>query len=143
MDWWIWVVLGFLLLVFESVYPGEFYAFFFGLGALVVGLLTGIGWGGPVWLQGVTFAAVSALSLVVFRPVLIKKLQGGMPNVSIDSLVGERGQALEEIPPHGTGRFELRGTTWKARNAGPTVIGPNQSCRVDKIEGIVPWIRID
>lgn len=143
MDWWIWVVAGFILLVFELVAPGGFYLFFFGAGALVVGLLAGLGWAGPAWLQGVLFAAVSLLSLLIFRPVLIKKMQADTPNLKVDSLVGERAVARDEIPPDGMGKAELRGTTWNARNAGTAAIAPNQSCRVDNVDGLVLWIRAD
>ena len=143
MDWWIWVVVGFVLLLFELVSPGGFYLFFFGAGALVVGLLAGLGWAGPAWLQGVLFAAVSFLSLLVFRPVLIKKMQADTPNMEVDSLLGERAVARDEIPPDGMGKAELRGTTWNARNAGTTPIVASQSCRVDKVDGLVLWIRAD
>jgi membrane protein implicated in regulation of membrane protease activity len=37
MDWWIWVVLGLVLLIGEIVTPGGFYLLFFGIGAVVVG----------------------------------------------------------------------------------------------------------
>lgn len=143
MDWWIWVVAGFILLVFELVAPGGFYLFFFGAGALVVGLLAGLGWAGPAWLQGVLFAAVSFLSLLIFRPVLIKKMQAETPDTKVDSLVGERAVARDEIPPGGMGKAELRGSTWNARNSGARAIAPNQSCRVDNVDGLVLWIRAD
>ena len=143
MDWWIWVVAGFVLLAFELVSPGGFYLFFFGLGALAVGLLAALDWAGPIWLQGVLFAAVSFVSLLVFRPVLIRKMQAGTSDLKVDSLVGARALAREEIPPGGMGKAELRGTTWNARNTGATLIGPSQSCRVDQVEGLVLWVRAD
>lgn len=137
MDWWIWVVVGFALLAFEMATPGGFYLFFFGAAALLVGFLTGLGLGGPAWLQGVLFAALSCLAMLVFRPLLIKKMHTRTSTSAVDTLVGERAVAQGEIPPKGMGKVELRGTRWNARNTGATAIGPNQPCRVEKADGLV------
>ena len=143
MDWWIWVVAGFALLTLELASPGVFYLFFFGGGALAVGLLTALGWPGPLWLQGVLFTFLSLFSVLFFRPLLMKKMQAGLGEVEIDRLVGERALVRDEIVPGGWGKAELRGTTWKVRNAGAAPVGSGQSCRVEKVDGLTLWIRGD
>ncbi len=143
MDWWIWVVAGFALLTLELATPGVFYLFFFGCGALAVGLLTALGWPEPLWLQGVLFTFLSLFSVLFFRPLLMKKMQAGLGEVEIDRLVGERALVRDEIVPDGWGKAELRGTTWKVRNAGAAPVGPGQSCRVEKVDGLTLWIRGD
>ena len=143
MDWWMWVVAGFALLALELASPGGFYLFFFGCGALAVGLLTALGWAGPLWLQGVLFTVLSSFSVLFFRPLLMKKMQAGSGDVEIDSLVGERALVRDEIVPSGFGKAELRGTTWNAKNAGESPVGPDQSCRVEKVDGLTLWIRGD
>ena len=143
MDWWMWVVAGIVLLALELASPGGFYLFFFGCGALAVGLLTALDWAGPLWLQGVLFAALSLFSVLFFRPPLLKKMQAGASDVEVDSLVGERALVRDEIAPNGFGKAELRGTTWNARNAGETPVAANQSCRVEKVDGLTLWIRAD
>jgi inner membrane protein len=48
MEWWIWIVLGLVLLLGEVVTPGGFYILFFGIGAIFVGILAGFNIAGPV-----------------------------------------------------------------------------------------------
>ena len=72
MYWWLWLVLGLLLLGLEALTPGGFYVLFFGVGALVVGTLVGLGASGPVWLQWLLFSAISVVSLLLFRPYLLR-----------------------------------------------------------------------
>ena len=67
MDWWIWVVAGFALLTLELASPGVFYLFFFGCGALAVGLLTALGWPVPLWLQGVLFTFLWRCCMIQLR----------------------------------------------------------------------------
>ncbi len=143
MDWWIWVIAGFALLTLELASPGVFYLFFFGCGALAVGLLTALGWTEPLWLQGVLFTFLSLFSVLFFRPRIMKRMLTGSGDVKIDSLVGENAVVRDEIVPNGWGKAELRGTTWKARNAGTAPIGSGQSCRVDKVDGLTLWVRAD
>ena len=52
-------------------------------------------------------------------------------------------EVRDEIVPAGWGKAELRGTTWKVRNAGAAPVGPGQACRVEKVDGLTLWIRGD
>ena len=47
MDWWIWILFGLLLLLVELVTPGGFYILFFGIGAVIVGILVAFESAGP------------------------------------------------------------------------------------------------
>ena len=143
MDWWIWVAIGFVLLALELASPGGFFIIFFGCGALAVGLLAALGLAEPLWLQGVLFTTLSVVSLLCFRRPILNRMRAGTPNGEVDSLVGERALARDEIVPSGSGKAELRGTTWNARNAGATPIGPDQACRVETVDGLTLWIRAE
>ena len=143
MDWWIWVVAGLVLLVAELALPGGFYLFFFGCGAVAVGLLAAGGWAQPLWLQGVLFTGLSLAALLLFRPLLVKRLLGGAGDAAVDSLVGELVVVRGAIAANGFGKAELHGTTWNARNAGDTAVGPAQPCRVERVEGLTLWIRAE
>ena len=68
-SWWLWLVLGLVLLGVEILTPGGFYIIFFGVAALIVGVLAGLGVGGPLWAQLVLFSVLSVASLVVTAPV--------------------------------------------------------------------------
>ena len=141
MTWWYWMLVGLMLLGAEMVTPGGFYMLFFGLAALAVGTLAGVGLVQAEWLQWLLFSGLAILSLLVFRgPLLawIKTHDKEMPNV--DSMAGESAIPLEDLVPGGTGKAELRGTMWTAHNAGPALLKKNQRCKVQRIEGLTLWI---
>ncbi len=46
MAWWLWILIGLGLLVLETATPGGFFAFFFGVGAVLVGMAVALGAGG-------------------------------------------------------------------------------------------------
>lgn len=143
MDWWMWVLAGFVLLAIEMASPGGFYVFFFGVGALAVGLLTALGVTETIWLQGVLITVLSVVSLLCFRRPILKKMHVHAPTGDIDSFVGERAVVHDEIGPGGLGKAELRGSTWNARNAGEAPIGRDQSCRVERVDGLTLWVRAE
>ncbi len=141
MDWWIWVTVGFVLLAVEVVTPGGFYAVFFGLSALAVGLLAGLGAAGPLWLQGILFGTLAVGALALFRPVLTKHLRSAADTVTVDDLVGSVARVREPVPADGSGKVELRGSVWTARNAGTEGILADCECRVERVDGLTLWVR--
>jgi membrane protein implicated in regulation of membrane protease activity len=134
--WWHWLLLGLLLAIAELAASGGFYMLFFGVGAIVVGLLVAAGLAGPPWLQFVLFVLLSIVSLVVFRNRLLKKVQRDPQAPGIDTLVGEIGAAVDVLDPGGLGRVELRGALWSAKNAATTTLGRGARCRVVAVEGL-------
>jgi len=144
MIWWYWMLAGLALLGVEMATPGGFYILFFGLAALIVGSLTGLGFAQAEWLQWLLFSGLAILSLLVFRgPLLawIKTQDKEMPTV--DSMMGESAVPIEDLAPGGTGKAELRGTMWTAHNAGPALLKKNQRCKVERVEGLTLWITAE
>lgn len=141
MIWWYWMVLGLALLGAEMTTPGGFYILFFGLAALVVGTLAGFGVVNEDWLQWLLFSLIAVGSLLVFRGPLLARLthkRKGQPDV--DSMVGEVAIALEALAVGATGKAELRGTTWTAKNVGTTALNKGQRGSVRRVEGLTLWI---
>ena len=62
MIWWYWMLIGLVLLGAEMLTPGGFYILFFGLAALIVGSLTGLGFTQAEWIQWLLFSALAILS---------------------------------------------------------------------------------
>ena len=60
MQWWLWILVGLALLAVEVVVPGGIILLFFGAAAIILGILTVIGFGGPVWFQWLLFSLTSA-----------------------------------------------------------------------------------
>ncbi|HLN87182.1 MAG TPA: NfeD family protein [Candidatus Limnocylindrales bacterium] len=142
MEWWIWLLLGLLLLLAELVTPGGFYIIFFGVGAIIVGILTGFQAAGPTWFQFILFSIVSLLSLWLFREKLLQ-LTRARSSETVDNLVGETAVLLEDILANGMGKAEMRGTAWNTRNVGDKPLARGQRCRVERVEGLTLFVRAE
>jgi membrane protein implicated in regulation of membrane protease activity len=140
LSWWLWLLLGFLLFALELATPGGFFVFFFGIGAVVVALLTALGVAGPPWLQWMLFGVVSAASLVLFRKPLQNRIRRSSSR-EVDSLVGETAVSMDSIGVRERGRVELRGTVWSACNTGEVAIAAGQRCSVERVDGLTLHIR--
>ena len=108
--WWHWLALGLVLVALELAVSGGFYILFFGVAAIVVSALSLLNAGGPLWTQVLLFSVLSVVSLQFFRSPLLRWMKLDRTSPDVDSLVGEVGVALDDIPPGEIGRAELRGT---------------------------------
>ena len=141
MVWWHWLVLGMFLAALELVTPGSFFIIFFGVAALVVGLLDMWGLAGPVWVQWLLFSIISVAALLLFRNPLLRLARADQPNASlVDALITETAHALEDIPPDEFGRVELRGSAWSAKNVATQVIVKGQRCTVQRVDGLKLYV---
>ena len=141
MLWWHWLAGGLVLFVVELVTPSGFFIMFFGVGALVVGMLM---WADVIVsapVQWLLFTVASLVSLALFRGRVQKRLQDP-PRATVDSLVGDLAVPQTPIAPGAIGRVEVRGTMWTARNEAAVVLDTGQRCRVIRITelelGVVP-----
>jgi len=140
MEWWVWLLLGLFLILVEVMSPGGFYIIFFGIGALVVGVLAGFDVAGPLWFQWILFSVLSIVALWLFRERLIKMMR--VPDhAAVDSLVGETAVVMEEIPVGAIGKAEMRGTSWSVRNISGKSLARGERCKVERVEGLVLWVN--
>jgi membrane protein implicated in regulation of membrane protease activity len=139
--WWYWIVFGLLLVVAELAAAGGFYIIFFGIGAIVVGLLSLFGLAGPEWVQLLLFSALSVGALALFRGRLLRWFQTDPQRPAMDTLVGEIGTASENLEPGAVGKIELRGTTWTGRNEASTPLASGSRCRVVRVEGLLLHVK--
>ena len=142
MTWWLWAFLGLFLLGSEIVTPGGFYMLFFGIGALVVGALVGLGMIHSEWMSWLLFSVFSVASLVILRPPLRRLMTADRGNVSsVDTMGGETAIVLDDLPSGATGKAECRGRIWHAHNAGDKPLLKGQRSLVDRVDGITLWIK--
>lgn len=139
MEWWAWVILGFVLLAAEMVSAGLF-LMFFGVGGLVVGGLVRLHLLEAAWMQWLAFSVVSLGSMALLRKPLQHRLKINVRKDQ-DTMLGERAVATEEMAAGGIGKVELRGSTWQARNVGDLPLKSGQGCKVEKVEGITLLVR--
>ena len=139
LSWWMWMLGGLLVLMLEIFSPAGFYLFFFGSGAIAVGIVSALGLTGPLWFELLLFSLLSIGALVLFRRKLVERFNKQAPEV--DTMVGEVAVILEDIPAGQTGQAERRGTVWSARNCGEARLTGGQRCPVEKVEGLVLFVR--
>jgi membrane protein implicated in regulation of membrane protease activity len=144
MEWWVWVLIGLGLLGSEVLTPGAFYVCFFGIGALLVAALVGVGLGGPESVQWLLFSVLSIVSLLVFRRRLLGHFT--VPSArrgDIDVLRDEVAVSSADLAPGAIGKAELRGTPWTVKNVGDQPLRVGQRCRVAGKEGLMLFVRAE
>jgi len=138
--WWHWLVFGLLLVVAEMASAGGFYIIFFGLSAVVVGLLGAVGAPLPLSIQLGLFAGLAVLSLVLFRTRLLSWMQVDPQAPAVDTLVGEVGTVRTTLSPGAVGTIELRGTSWSARNVSAITLVSGDRCQVRQVDGLTVYV---
>jgi hypothetical protein len=136
MEWWMWLAGGFVLLVLELVTPSGFFIMFFGVGAIVTGVLASLGVLSGLAAQWLVFTAASVVCLLLFRGKIQARVESTGARPPVDSLVGQIAFPLDAIAPGAVGRVALRGSNWEARNEGDVALGANQRCRVTRVSGL-------
>jgi membrane protein implicated in regulation of membrane protease activity len=77
----------------------------------------------------------SIVTFLVFRAKVYQMLRGDLPDRG-DGVVGECGTIESAIEPGAMGSMELRGSTWRARNAGERVLPQGSRARVESTSGL-------
>jgi len=128
-----WVLVGIGLMICEFAIPGLI-LFFFGLGALLTGLLVAFV---PMSLT-VQLAIFGVASLVflfglrrLLKPIFTGRTSASSEDALTETLAGEEGTVTESIAPGVPGKVKLHGTDWKAESeealeAGRSVVVVNQ-----------------
>jgi membrane protein implicated in regulation of membrane protease activity len=114
---YLWILLGFAIMSMELFAPG-FILVFFGLGAVVTGLLLlflPLG----VNTQLVLFSVISVVLLVSFRKMaqgyFIGRVSNKNPTGTMEVFSGETAVVTEDIIPNSPhGKVEFHGTSWNA-----------------------------
>ena len=140
-SWWAWLLLGLMLFALEAMTGGSLFLLFFGVGAVLTGLLDLLGLRLSFVVQGLMFVAISVVSMLLFRKPLLVRFHHHMPKGKVDSLVGEMAKALQEIGVDAVGTAELRGASWTAHNIGDAPIAQDARCRVERVEGLTLHVR--
>ena len=135
MDWWWWLAGGVALVAVEVAAPTGFFVTFFGIGAMLVGILAALGVVNTLTMQVLGFTVLSILSLLMFRGRL-QRLAQIPPASNVDSLVGVLAIVQERLSPGVVGRVEVRGAMWSARNTSGVTLDAGQRARVLAVDGL-------
>ena len=134
--WLIWVIISIVCLILE-LSSGDFFILCFAIGAAASAIIAGCG-ANLTW-QVIIFAVVSALSLLLVRPALIKKLHKPqrVRLSNAEAMIGQQGRVSESIEAGGYGRVAIDGDDWKACSADGGAIAKDVPVRVVKMDSII------
>ena len=136
MNWWGWLIIGFVLMGAElTAVDAAFYLIFVGAAAILMGVLGLVGVTLPIWAQWVLFAVLAVGSMVLFRQKLYDRLRGGAAGFD-GSAAGATVAVKEVVPPGGRTRVRLRGSQWTAVNVGAAPIAAGADARVVESDGL-------
>lgn len=130
----VWGAATLIFLALEAVTAG-LASIWFAIGsvcALIAALL-----GAPLWLQGLWFALMSALTLLLTRPLAKKFINGRSEPTNADRVLGADCRVVERIDNlAGTGAVSVDGKVWTARTADGAVVEPGAVVRALEIRGV-------
>ena len=138
--WLIWIIISILCLILE-LSSGDFFLLCFAIGAAAGAIVAGCGL--SITWQVIIFAIVSALSLLLVRPALIKKLHKPHKErlSNAEAMIGQQGRVSETIEAGGYGRVAIDGDDWKAKSADGSAIHKDTRVRVVKMESIIVTVE--
>lgn len=129
-----WIVALIVFLVVEAVSVG-LVSVWFAIGsvaALICALLHG-----PVWLQVIWFVVISAVTLILTRPLVKKFVNAKSVPTNADRNIGRSAVVTERIDNlASTGTVQLDGVAWTARSTDDSVIEAGQLVVVREIRGV-------
>ena len=130
----VWLILLILFAVVEAATVG-LVSLWFAIGALVALLSTFFT--ANIWLQIGLFSLVSAVALVLLRPLSKKYVAPKAVPTNADRVIGKEAEVIEIIHNlKATGAVKVAGTTWTARSSDESVIPVGETVRIDRIEGV-------
>ncbi len=138
-DWHIWIIIGILLIIVEMMsFTG--FAACFSVAAFITSLAA---WSGMAltWQLGI-FALGSALCMTVV-PSVFRRIYRHSENKPILTvgLVGQLGQVVDAILPHGSGRVKLGGEEWRALTRDGAGLPEGARVEITGVEGATLTVK--
>jgi membrane protein implicated in regulation of membrane protease activity len=137
---WLLVAVG---LAVAEVFTGTFVLIMLAAGGLAAAATAALG--GELWAQGLVFAIVSALALVVVRPTIRRHLDTSGPDAQIGlaAIEGSTCVVLEHVDAD-HGLVKIEGETWRARSYdGTQEFEPGDRVRVIEVKGATAMVWRD
>lgn len=135
-----WLALFVVLLVIEIITMG-LTTIWFAAGAFIAFVAGILGFG--VTVQVVVFIVVSAVLLIMTRPLAVKYFNQERQKTNAESLIGQQALVIEDIDTlEAKGRVEIRGMEWAAKTDEPDgKIAKNTVVVVNGIQGVKLIVR--
>ena len=136
-----WLIAFILFVLGEAVTVG-LVSIWFAVGSL--GALLTAALGGGLWLQIAVFLILSALSLMLLKPLSRKWMAGHKAaRTNADRVIGETALVTEDIDnTMATGQVQVDGQIWTARSAHGVVIPAGSRVKVLSIQGVKVMVEL-
>ncbi len=136
--WVVWVIAIVAFALLEAATVNLVSVWFIGgaIAALIASLL-----GASVIVQIVLFVALSALLLVLMRPLLRKYIMPEHTATNADRLIGQTALVTEEISALEAGEVRIGGVLWTAKSETGEVIARGTPVRILRIEGAKLYVE--
>lgn len=137
----LWLTAAIILVIVE-ICTASFGSICFAIGAGFSALVAGLG-GGVVW-QILVFVAVSLLTFIFLRPVVIRWLEGKSKEVktNADALIGRKGIVSERIDAsQHLGRVAIDGDDWKAVSIDGSFIEKGTSVEIVNRDSLILTVK--
>ena len=134
-----WLAAAIILIVSEVLTVG-LVCVWFAVGAL--GALVAAKLGAALWVQLIVFAALSALALVLIRPLAARFLRTDRTPTNADRILGKTAQVIQDIDnTAGKGQVNVSGQIWTARSEHNVTIPAGTRVKVLRIEGVRAFVE--
>lgn len=130
--WIVWLVVALGFLVIEGI-TVELVSFWFTISALVTMVLDlcGVPW---PWQLG-AFVIISALLIVLLRPIAKRYFQQNESKTNIDSIIGDVATVTKDIYPDDRGEVKHKSQYWLAISSDNKTIAKDTKVVVVAVEG--------
>ena len=129
-----WLIAFIVFAVGEAITVG-LVSIWFAIGSL--GGMAAAALGGGLWVQIAVFLGLSAISLLLFKPLSKKMFQNKVARTNADRVLGENALVTETVDNNlATGQVRVDGQIWSARSSHDVVIPVGTEVRVLRIEGV-------
>ena len=131
-----WIIMGIILLIMEFFIPG-FIIFFFGIGAIVTGVLAYLHIVNSFSVQLFVFLCTSILTLILLRKTLKTTFLGKNFDKSekySNIEIGREVEVVNNISPHKPGTVKYQGSLWSAKSE--TELKKGEIVKIKDYDGI-------
>ncbi len=135
-----WIALGVILGIIEAS-TSNLTTIWMAISSIIVAALSSLGLS-PV-AQLLVFAVISALLLLLTRPLSKHILSKKSIATNADRIISRKGLVTEAIDPiENSGKIRVMGQTWSAKSESGDPISPGTEVTVLRIEGVRAVCRI-
>lgn len=132
-EWWHWIVIGFCLIGLELIVP-SFTIIWFGVGALIVGIVLALWSSMPLAAQIALWSVASLASTMLWFKYLKPSAMKSKAGLSKEGILGETGIIIRGTPDlygHGVVRFRI------------SVLGADEwNCYADQVLQVGDTVRV-